>query len=69
MTTEEWLQRRGCTSKVPFASRREASHYAKMVTNRYGGGTVRPYSCPNCGKFHIGHNVRSSRLHTTKRRV
>jgi hypothetical protein len=47
---------RSCTSKVPYMSRREARSRVRHGRNQ--DGTLRPYRCPFCGAWHLGHKPR-----------
>lgn len=44
---------RGCTSKVPYDSRREAR--ARSRNGRHQDGSLQPYHCQHCGAWHLGH--------------
>jgi hypothetical protein len=47
------LVERACTSKSVFGSRREASQRARR--GRHTDGSLRPYRCPHCTAWHLGH--------------
>lgn len=46
-----------CAGKVPYSSRREAAH---ELRNQKRAGSLKPYPCRECGKWHIGHQVSKS---------
>ena len=52
------LRERGCDSKVPFASRREAKAFARFT--RRGDGALKPYHCRWADHWHLGHNARAA---------
>jgi len=56
MTPDEF-RARSCTSKIPFASRREARQRATPQQSRLGGGKVVPYRCKFEPHWHIGHAI------------
>jgi hypothetical protein len=43
---------RGCTSKSPFTSRREATHVARH--GRHASGQLEAYHCRWCDLWHLG---------------
>jgi hypothetical protein len=47
------LIERGCTSKATFFSRREARSVSR--SGWVGRGQLKPYHCPNCKQWHLGH--------------
>lgn len=47
---------RSCSSKVPYASRRDAR--ARVRGGRHQDGTLRPYHCQSCDAWHLGHSRR-----------
>ncbi len=47
---------RSCTSKIPYASRREAR--SRVRHGRHQDGTLRAYHCQFCGAWHLGHTPR-----------
>lgn len=47
---------RACTSKLAYASRREAS--SRVRHGRHQDGTLHPYRCGFCGGWHLGHRIR-----------
>ena len=47
---------RSCSSKIPYASRREAR--ARVRDGRNQDGTLRPYHCQFCDLWHLGHSRR-----------
>jgi len=46
-----------CHGKIPFDTLKKCSQAAGSL-NRKGGKPVNAYKCPNCGKFHYGHESR-----------
>jgi len=52
------LIERGCTSKAAFVSRREARSWVR--NGRRSDGSLGPYHCGVCGKWHLGHRRRRS---------
>ena len=42
--------------KVVFASWREAERAANSMYHSKGA-LLKPYSCPTCGKIHVGHPI------------
>jgi hypothetical protein len=47
---------RFCSSKISYASRREAR--ARVRGGRNQDGTLRPYHCQFCDAWHLGHRTR-----------
>ena len=47
---------RSCSSKIPYASRRDAR--ARVRGGRHEDGTLRPYHCQFCDAWHLGHAPR-----------
>jgi hypothetical protein len=47
---------RSCSSKIPYASRRDAR--ARVRGGRHQDGTLRPYHCQFCDAWHLGHTRR-----------
>ena len=58
LLTERPMNRleRSCSSKTPFASRREAR--SRVSGGRNQDGTLKPYHCEFCGAWHLGHTPR-----------
>jgi hypothetical protein len=46
----------GCRSKQAYLTKADAKRVARLMTARHRDG-FHPYECPNCGYFHIGHQV------------
>lgn len=50
---------RSCSSKIPYATRREAR--ARVRGGRNQDGTLRPYRCQFCDEWHLGHGRRRTK--------
>ncbi|HEV3167851.1 MAG TPA: hypothetical protein VGZ22_27870 [Isosphaeraceae bacterium] len=50
-----------CFSKVVHANRQAAlAHVRKVGRKRKSGGKgLRPYRCPHCGNWHVGHTKKT----------
>lgn len=50
-----WAARSGtCPSgKIVYYSRKQAKEHARRISNKTG--KMRPYECPSCQQYHIGH--------------
>jgi hypothetical protein len=57
---EARMEKSGCLGKVPHESREAAMAQIRRMqsTNnrdRRAVGSIRPYQCSHCGKWHVGH--------------
>jgi hypothetical protein len=61
----ERLERGSCTGKRIHFSMRQAHNVALLMTAKTGE-ELRPYQCPFCCLFHVGHRKSLKRLQTEK---
>lgn len=50
----QWVSSDCRTGKRAYASRAAGKSAAKLLQKR-GYGNMRPYQCPQCDRWHIGH--------------
>jgi hypothetical protein len=51
---------RGCTGKIPYATRAEADEAKDCFSRRKGTNGLNTYHCPACGAYHLGRDPAKS---------